>query len=243
MKQFDEGAINSSFFASSGPHPDVYRGPAAVYNSTMSNAYETYRYLYPARPGGKPLAPMSIPMMEKLGYWAQKKKNGTCSVIFTHGKDVIFKQRYKDLDHAAWAPQPAHLEFFGSISSKWNVFCAELLHSKGPSVKHEFYIFDILVHEGVYLVGKTFAERMQILSDMFKKDWKDEGDQYRIHKHVTVAKTYSGGFKGLFDKPGPLDEGLVFKLPSGKLQPCVDENSNSTSMQKCRHPKSKTYSF
>ena len=186
---------------------------------------------------------MSIPMMEKLGYWAQKKKNGTCTVIFTHGNEVIFKQRREEQDHIAWSPKAEHLEFFGSLSPHWNVFNAELLHSKGPAIKDELFIFDILVHEGVYLVGKTFAERMQILSDMFKAKWKDEGDKYRVHKHVTIAKTYSGGFKGLFDNLGPLDEGLVFKLPKGKLQPCVKEDSNSSTMQKCRHPKAKTYSF
>lgn len=209
----------------------------------MSTTYDTYRYLYPARPGGKPIAPMSIPLMEKLGYWAQKKKNGTCTAIFANSEEVIFKQRREDQDHRAWTPKDAHFEFFKSLGPKWNVFNAELLHSKGPEIKDELFIFDIIVYQGEYLVGKTFAERMEILSGMFKAKWKDEGDKYRVHKHVTVAKTYSGGFKGMFNNLGPLDEGLVFKLPGGKLQPCVGENSNSSTMQKCRHPKAKTYSF
>lgn len=208
------------------------------------STYDRYQFLYPPRPGGKPISPMSIAISEKAGYWAQKKKNGTCSVIFTNGTDVIFKKREgPDADHKFWTPKDAHYEFFRSLGNKWNVFAAELLHAKGPSVKDELYIFDIMVHNGEYLVGVTFAERMQILSNMFAKNWKDEGDQYRVHKHVTIAKTYSGGFKGLFNNLGPLDEGLVFKLPTGKLKPCVDENANSGTMQKCRHPKAKTYSF
>lgn len=209
-------------------------------------AFNEYRYLFPARPKKDPILITGISMMQKLGYVAQKKKNGTCSVIYSKGNESLFKTRRPDIDdgeHRAWQPNSAHTEFFGSLGSKWNVFNAELLHNKGPSVKDELFIFDIVVHNGIYLVDTTFAERQVILHGMFSAKWKDEGDQYRVHKHVTIAKTFDSNFKEMFNNLHPLDEGLVFKLPRGKLRPCVAENSNDNWAQKCRHPKAKTYSF
>jgi hypothetical protein len=210
------------------------------------DTYTQYRYLYPARPKDKPILKESVSFMQKLGYVAQKKKNGTCTVIFTNGEQVIFKTRHPDQregDHGAWQPTPDHVQFFSSLGPNWYVFNAELLHNKGPSIKNELFIFDIIVHDGKYLVGTTFAQRQALLEKMWGSKWKDEGDQYRVHKHVTVAKVFHSDFKALFDNLGPLDEGLVFKLPQGKLRPCINDNSNDGWAQKCRVAKSKTYSF
>lgn len=210
------------------------------------NEYTEFRYLHAPRPKKEPIPVYSIPMMERLGYVAQKKKNGTCSVIFAREDQVIFKTRHLDQNegnHRAWAPKDAHLDFFKSIGPKWNVFAAELLHNKGPAIKDELFIFDVMVLDGEYLVGSTFEERMNMLQERFCKGWKDEGDQYRIHRHVTLAKVFTTGFKDMFNNLGPLDEGLVFKLPRAKLLPCVAEASNMSWAQKCRHPKAKTYSF
>lgn len=209
------------------------------------NEFTNFRYLYPPRPDTK-IAPMTMNMMPKLGYVAQKKRNGTCTVIYTRGDEVIFKTRHPELNegnHRAWQPNEAHLDFFSSLGSKWNVFCAELLHSKGEEVRNELFIFDQIVYDGEYLVDTTFMQRQALIENRWGKDWEDEGDQYRIHEHVATAKLITRDFKQTFETLGVLDEGLVFKLAKGKLRPCVNASSNSTWQSKCRHPKAKTYSF
>jgi hypothetical protein len=211
--------------------------------------YDSFKYLYPARPSGMPISPLSIGMMVKLGYVAQKKKNGTCSVIFARGNEVIFRTRHPEIDegkHRAWQPNDAHLNFFSSLGPKWNVFCAELLHNKGPSIKDELYIFDQLVCDGDYLVERTFSERQQLMRDRWGKSWVEDSDLFRVHKHVSIAKVFNSkdhDFKDMFNNLGPLDEGLVFKLPGAKLARCMKDDSNAHWSQKCRHPKAKTYSF
>jgi len=207
--------------------------------------YHTYSYLYPPRPDNK-IAKPQLAFYENRGWWAQKKKNGTCTVVFTKGNDVIFKTRHPDVangDHKLWTPQGDHNAFFAG-RVKWNVYVAELLHSKvsgGP--KNELYIFDQLVKDGVQLVGTTFAERQEMLHDEFCGCLaQDEGDQYRIAPRITLAKCFDEGFAEMFENLKPEDEGLVLKNPSGVLKPCFKMDSNSNWQAKCRIAH-KNYSF
>jgi hypothetical protein len=156
---------------------------------------------------------------------------------------VIFKTRHPEIengDHRMWQPKADHIKFFAG-SKNWNVFTAELLHSKvtgGP--KDELYIFDQLVYDGEYLIGSTFAERQQLLNEEFSGD--DEGDQIRIDKRVTLAKCINTGFEERFAHLKPEDEGLVLKDPRATLARCSKMNSNAGWQAKCRIPH-KNYSF
>jgi hypothetical protein len=127
--------------------------------------YTEYEYLWPPRPEKK-VPPTTFGFYQKRGYWAQVKKNGTCTVIFARGKEVIFKTRHND-DHKAWSPQPEHVKFFQSDSDTWNVYVAELLHSKTPHIKNHLYIFDIIVRDGEQLTGMSFADRQVELYSQF----------------------------------------------------------------------------
>ena len=190
----------------------------------------TYSYLYPPRPENK-IAKPQLAFYENRGWWAQKKKNGTCTVVFARGNEVIFKTRHND-DHKLWTPQGDHNAFFAG-RAKWNVYVAELLHSKvsgGP--KNELYIFDQIVKDGVQLVGTTFAERQGMLFDEFSGN--DEGDQIRIADRITLAKCFDEGFAEMYDHLKPEDEGLVLKNPEGRLSPCFKMDSNSNWQVKCR---------
>lgn len=202
--------------------------------------YDGYSYLYPPRPEQR-ISPQSIGFYERRGFLAQKKRNGTNTVIFTDGSQVIFKTRH-NTDHKLWEPLPAHIEFFHRFAGQgWHVFCAELVHSKvaaGP--KNELYIFDMLVHRGQFLLGSKFKDRAAILQDMFTG--QDEGDQVRIAPHYALAKNYTGGFKALYNSLRVEDEGLVLKDPEGKLEMCTRPESNNVWNVKARIP-AKNYSF
>lgn len=180
---------------------------------------------------------------EKRGFWAQTKKNGTCTLIYARRNEVIYKTRHPDVNdgnHRQWRAEGDHDVFFAE-RMKWNVYAAELLHSKvsgGP--KNELFIFDILVSDGIELTGSTFAERQGILHDRFTGS--DEGDQVRIAKRITLAKCIDEDFEARFSYLKPEDEGLVLKDPNAKLKPCLKIDSNSGWQVKCRIAHS-NYSF
>jgi hypothetical protein len=204
--------------------------------------YNEFQYLFPPRPETK-ISKTLLGFYEQRGWFAQAKKNGTCTMVFARGNEVIFKTRHPEIengDHRMWQPKADHIKFFAG-SKNWNVFTAELLHSKvtgGP--KDELYIFDQLVYDGEYLIGSTFAERQQLLNEEFSGD--DEGDQIRIDKRVTLAKCINTGFEERFAHLKPEDEGLVLKDPRATLARCSKMNSNAGWQAKCRIPH-KNYSF
>lgn len=203
--------------------------------------YDHYQYLYPPRaPGSHAIDKSQIRFTVAQGYGAQKKKNGTNNTVYTNGKDVVFMPRHgEDKPHKQWAPLPEHIAFFQQFGPKWYVFSTELLHAKVSDIRHQIFIHDVIVWNGEYLVGSTFMERQQLLMQMVQAfKGEDEGDQYRIHPYVSIAKLYTDAreCKALYQNLKPEDEGLVFKRMTGTLQPCIAEDSNKDWQFKCRIP-------
>lgn len=201
-------------------------------------------YLFPPRPEKKVPQGM-LQFYENRGWWAQKKKNGTCTVIFVDGSDVTFKTRHpddNDGNHKLWTPLPEHIKTFQTRKGSRHVYVAELLHSKvsgGP--KNQLFIFDYIVEHNMQLIDATFKERMSILGNRWKIRG-DEGDQLRVNEYVSIAHCYTSGFAELYDDLKPEDEGLVLKNPEARLKPCFKGDSNSSWQAKCRIPH-KNYSF
>jgi hypothetical protein len=177
---------------------------------------------------------------EKRGWWGQVKKNGTCTVIFSHGDDVVFKTRHDD-DHKAWVPQPEHAAFFKG-REQWNVYVAELLHSKTANVKNHLYLFDILVSDGEDLSGTSFADRQAILLGRYPGNGGAGLGATRVTKQVSRATCYTRDFERVWSELAAEDEGIVFKDPASKLAPCVTQTANAMWQVKCRRPHS-NYSF
>lgn len=201
--------------------------------------YTDYQYLWPPRPE-RAIPPTAFRFYETRGYWAQTKKNGTCTVIFARGKEVIFKTRHDD-DHRAWTPKPEHIKFFQSDSTEWNVYVAELIHSKTPHIKDQLYIFDMIVEDGEQLTGVTFEERQKRLYAKYPGGVY-ETDQYRIHPNITLAINFKSDYQHLWKSLKSEDEGLVLKDPNAKLIACLKPTSNAGWQVKSRRP-TKNYSF
>jgi hypothetical protein len=207
--------------------------------------YEEFNQLWPPRP--EKAIPMALlGFYEKRGYVAQKKKNGTYTVIYQRGDEVYFRTRHPDSNdgcHKAWTPKQDHVEFFKGRGTGWNVFCSELLHSKVRDIRDQLFLFDVLVLDGVQLVGKTFMERQEMLKWKWAIPMKQkDDDMFRISPFVSIAKNFTGGFSSLFSNLKPEDEGLVIKDPNSKLEPCFRPTSNSSWQVKARIPAS-NYGF
>jgi hypothetical protein len=217
-----------------------------VHRYTIGMRYNRYEYLWPPRPDSKrAVMPAMLNFYEKRGWKGQIKKNGTCNLIAVSPQgEIVAMNRHKE-DHKLWAPTAGSSAAFKNLpGSGWYVFVAELLHSKvqgGP--RDTNYVFDILVSDGVYLVGKTFMERQAILDGLFP-DTRSETFSHRvIDDHTWVAKLFTEDFRGVFDGLSSLeDEGIVLKDPKSKLELCSRQSANNTWQVKCRKPH-KNFSF
>ena len=133
-------------------------------------------------------------------------------MIFSHGDDVVFKTRHDD-DHKAWAPQPEHAIFFKG-REQWNVYVAELLHSKTANVKNHLYLFDILVSDGEDLSGTSFADRQAILLGRYPGNGGAGLGATRVTRQVSRATCYTRDFERVWSELAAEDEGIVFKDPA-----------------------------
>jgi hypothetical protein len=190
--------------------------------------YSEYTYLYPPRPE-TPIAKALLGFYEKRKWVGQLKKNGTCTLIFAKGNEVIFKTRHAD-DHRLWTPLQSHVDYF-SGHNDWSVYVAELIHSKVTGGrKNHLYIFDKIVHNGEQLIGMKFSDRYSLIEGMPQNE------------NISIAKLITTDFVKVYDNLGIEDEGLVLKDPNHKLNPCWREGLNSAGQVKCRI-KAKNYSF
>lgn len=204
--------------------------------------YVSYRFLYPPRPERK-IYQMQLSYFEQQGYWAQYKKNGTGNVMaISPQRDVIVKQR-TNKPHINWAPSDHTGDAFRSLKGGWYVFATELLHNKVANaatigLRDINYINDVMVVNGISLVGTTFEDRQALLANLFgsaRLPVAASGSHWVIDKHTWLARNHRAGFEKMFTGlSSPEDEGLVLKNPIAKLAPCVKESSNSSWQVKIR---------
>jgi hypothetical protein len=196
---------------------------------------------------------MQLPHFERQGYLAQIKKNGTGNVMAISPQRKVVAMQRTNKAHILWSPSDHTANPFRDLKGHgWYVFVAELLHSKVAAEKQRQatgsesglrdinYINDILVADGTTLTGTTFEFRQQMLVEMFGADRlpvAKSGSHYVIDRHTWLARNHRSGFRRLFaGLDSPEDEGLVLKLPTGKLAPCLREGSNSSWQFKIRKP-------
>ena len=104
--------------------------------------------------------------------------------------------------------------------------------------------FDILVHNGTYLLGTSFQDRVNLLDSLFGKNDCEKSYLYSVTENVYRVKSFTSNFKIIFEELSSIDmiEGLVCKRKSGKLEIGNTENNNTKSQIKFRKP-TKNYKF
>ena len=193
--------------------------------------YKEYSYLYPPRPE-KAFSPENLGFYENLGWLAQIKRNGDCTMLFARKGELRVMNRHGEVP-TRWAPSPEQIEFFAR-GDEWFVYAAERV---GVSL----YIFDLVVCGGTQLVGTNFNDRQDILYNLFPI-YKETEDELHLLNTITIAKCHTSGFSDIFSRLGPRDEGLVIKDPNGRLSPCFRDKQNGGWQVKARIP-TKNYSF
>lgn len=200
--------------------------------------YKSFKYIYPPRPKN------SIPSTE-LNSWdnntliTQPKLNGSNCLIFTNGEDFYAYNRHGQRLSGFGLMKDELLNLYSGKS--WMVLNCEYLNKSkknelGETFNHKLVLFDVLVHDGKYLIGKTFQERISLLDEIY--GMKECGKSYLhgISENTYRVKSYVSNFLDLYNDLVKIDmiEGLVMKRKSAKLEIGASEMNNTKSQIKCR---------
>lgn len=203
--------------------------------------YEVFRYIYPPRPKN------AVPTTE-LDFWdngtmiAQPKLNGSNCTIYTNGLDFLAYNRH-GLHLSNFKLQKEEiLKLYKNINKgTWLVLNGEYLNKSqkdetGQIFNHKFVIFDLLVIDSNYLIGKTFQDRIEILDKLYGRENSEKDYLYKITENIYRVKSYQSGFKDLYNQLTKIDivEGLVCKRKTGRLELGIGENNNTKSQIKFR---------
>jgi ATP-dependent DNA ligase len=209
--------------------------------------YSNYRYIYPPRPKN------AIPSSDLNSYdngtmLAQPKLDGSNCLIFTDGKIVKVMNRHSQPITRFEIPTEEILSLYKG-SGGWTVINGEYMNKSkrdetGNTFNHKFVIFDILVNDGDYLIGKTFDQRVKILDEMFDTIESEKQYLYSISANVFRVKTYTERLLDNFERLVRIDmvEGLVMKRKNARLEIGNTELNNVNSQLKSRKP-TKNYKY
>ena len=104
-------------------------------------------------------------------------------------------------------------------------------------INNKFVIFDILVHEGKYLLGTTFKERQRLLDNLYPTKEYDAWVT-QISQDVYRAKNFTTNIPALYKEIIKIDmyEGFVGKKDEGVLEMGMNDGNNKGWQVKARKP-------
>jgi hypothetical protein len=117
--------------------------------------YTKYSYLFPPRPT-QTTKYTELYKYDNGDYIAQPKYNGTCCVVFISEDELIVMNRHKSEITSNYS----QVDLKGMHRGKgWMVICGEFLNKNqngedGKPFNLKFIIWDILVYQNEYLIGK-----------------------------------------------------------------------------------------
>ena len=200
--------------------------------------FDNFHYIYPPRPKN-PISPTELDFWDNGMMIGQPKLNGSNAVIFTDGNSVYIYNRHNQRMSNVQLEKEEILNIYSGRG--WMVINGEYMNKskndeRGQVFNHKLVIFDILVHDGQYLLGTTFKERIGLLDSLYGTRKSDKEYLTEISENIYRVKSYDTGFKTLYEDLTKIDmvEGLVLKRKSGKLELGTTENNNTKSQIKVR---------
>ena len=206
-----------------------------------------FRFLFPPRPEEKVL-PSSLADFDNGEWFAQAKLNGSCAVIGTNGIETQVRER-RGKEFAYFKIKDSELlNLHTGNVGEWTIVCGEYLNKNKKYIDDKtfnikFCVFDILVQGGNYLIGKSIEERMNLITDIYKTQEKDQWLS-QLSDDIFVVNSHEMNFKELWDECVKVDllEGLVIKKKSAKLKRCTKGTANKHFQLKSRK-ETKLYNF
>lgn len=217
--------------------------------------YAEYKYLYPPRPVFKISPDEIIKYDNDRNYIAQPKCDGSCVVLFLSETEARVMNRHNEAITNSFA---AEIDYRGLYSGTgYMVLCGELLNKNklgenGQPFNKKFVIWDIIVYNGIYLIGKTMEERLSLLEQLYPCNRMKVGATIEMYDHLCCtnytgiykAATYTGGFSKIYREVTKVQlyEGIVLKRRDAKLTFGFGEKNNYEYTLKCRK-ETKNYAF
>ena len=205
--------------------------------------YESFQYIFPPRPKN-PIQSKDLKIWDNDMMVAQPKLNGSNCTVYMDGQNVyVYNRHGQKMSNFDLDKQELQSLYRGK---GWMVLNGEYMNKSkkdqfGEIFNNKFCLFDILVFENNYLVGKTFQERINMLNDFY-----GESNEvlHCITPNVFRIKSFYTEFEKLYNSLVSTDmmEGLVLKRKSAKLEVGSTENNNIKSQIKVRKP-TKNYKY
>lgn len=223
--------------------------------------YNSYRYIFPPRIENSS-APETLENYDNGTYLAQPKLNGDCMLVFTNGLETVVMDRHKKEFSKTIKMLPTlqklHRETLTGNNNKWMVLVGEHMaksqtNAEGKVWNDKFVIFDIIVFDGIQLIGKTFQERQELLDKLYGKEeialtktgaYTDKFLYSTEIEDVFRVKSFRDCFSAIWNdlvKIG-MYEGLVLKRADAKLENGNTKLNNTNTQMKFRKP-TKNYAY
>lgn len=209
--------------------------------------YDNFRYIYPPRPKNA-INPNEIDSWDNGSLVGQVKMNGSNATIYTNGEKYFIMNRHgQRLTGVQLTKEEINDLYRGD--GRWMVINGEYMNKQKKDennlpFNHKFVVFDILVYNGEYLVGKSFEDRVKLIDELYGQVESNKEYLYKISDNIFRVKSYYDLFSQLFEKYTKIDmiEGLVFKRRNAKLEMGNTEENNTRSQIKARKP-TKNYKY
>lgn len=207
--------------------------------------YKEDRYIYPPRPENK-FPASGMDKFDNGLFLAQPKFNGSCVEIYLNSHDWKVMNRHNDEKKYFEIDKNEFNFLIPNLGT--NLFVGEYMNKSKKdenekNFNNKFVIFDILVYNNEYLIGKTFKERIDLLYNML--NIIDENSySYKLSENIFITKTFYNDFSNLWNGFIKIDmiEGLVLKRKNAGLEYGFNPKNNTKTQLKCRKP-TKIYSF
>jgi ATP-dependent DNA ligase len=210
-----------------------------------------HQVLFPPRPAGRMLS-TAIPTYEKSRKWiAQRKFNGTRTLVHIHGDHICFQSRYGD-GHKQFKETPALVREFRSLDIKSDLeywFDGEILDAKttNPNYKRKVVLFDILQEGEYFFDSPNLLERYEILRRICRFPIEKEpgyGIALKVTDNIWLAENFSDNLKHHFEEFIDKDEieGLVLKKKDSVIDNIGTKYYETHWQIRCRKPQ-KNYKF
>lgn len=205
--------------------------------------YNDWLYLYPPRPQTKVRFGSDTfrQFQERPEYIAQFKLNGQRNeiVFFPDGHIEMWSrhhEKHRSYNAPGWLID-ALKSAFNIEEGKFTILDSELLHNKDRHVKNVVYIFDVLVLNGMYLVGESYESRHSTLVEIANINSEDDLC-YRATDNVWIAKNLSPTIWDSMWEHTETSwvEGFVLKNAKAELQFGFKKDNNGGWMIRCRKP-------
>lgn len=233
----------------------------------MQLKVETDQYIFPPRP--QTAMPFKdVVFFTEIGWgWQYKVNDSRCLIKYLPDGSVELWNRHAERFRSYHCPDwlQAQLltvrDHLGLSSSELHILDGGLLDQKHAAIKDTIVIWDILVRDGMHLLGEKYLPRYETIAtgtipyqyshptyeapirfgmsypespNVFHLEWNPDGDPHKCWDQVHVINAP-------FDENSPLIEGMVFKDPDGRLEMGMKEKNNEswlcrTRVKTGRHP-------